>query len=70
MANTQLKTKVSELEVINIMQRESAAREVSDLTAEVEELKRQVQELQQSLQERDAGQPPLKKARLSDTKNE
>jgi GATA-binding protein, other eukaryote len=69
-ANTQLKTKVSELEVINIMQRESAAREVSDLTAEVDELKRQVQELQQSLQERDAGQPPSKKARLSDTKNE
>jgi GATA-binding protein len=69
-ANTQLKTKVSELEVINIMQRESAAREASDLTAEVDELKRRVKELQQSLKERDAGQPPSKKARLSDTKNE
>jgi GATA-binding protein, other eukaryote len=69
-ANTQLKTKVSELEVINIMQRESAAREVGDLTSEVEDLKRQLRELRQSLQDRDAGQPPSKKARLSDTNKE
>jgi GATA-binding protein, other eukaryote len=65
-ANTQLKTKVSELEVINIMQRESATREVSELTSEVEDLKRQLHELKQTLQERDAGHPPLKKLRLSD----
>jgi GATA-binding protein len=69
-ANTQLKTKVSELEVINIMQRESAAREVSDLTSEVEDLKRRVSELQRSLQDMDAGQPPSKKPRLSDNTNE
>jgi GATA-binding protein, other eukaryote len=65
-ANTQLKTKVSELEVINIMQRESATREVSELTSEVEDLKRQLNQLKQSLQARDAGQPPSKKPRLSD----
>jgi hypothetical protein len=69
-ANTQLKTKVSELEVINIMQRESATREVSELTSEVEDLKRQLHELRHSLQARDAGQPPPKKPRLSDNATE
>jgi GATA-binding protein, other eukaryote len=68
--NTQLKTKVSELEVINIMQRESATREVSELTSEVEDLKRQLRELKQTLEERDVEQRPSKKPRLPDNINE
>ena len=68
--NTQLKTKVSELEVINIMQRESATREVSELTSEVEDLKRQLRELKQTLEEKDGGPRPSKKPRLSDNTNE
>ena len=69
-ANTQLRTKVSELEVINIMQRESAAREASDFSSEVDDLKRRIQELEHSLQERDLGQLPSKRARLSEPTHE
>lgn len=65
-ANTQLKTRVNEVEVINIMQRESENR----LRSEVNDLKNRINELEHLLQGRDAEQPSSKRVRLSNATNE
>ena len=71
--NTQLKTRVNELEVINIMQRESENRLRSEIEAvrrNEAEFKRLLTDLEHLLKEKDADQPPLKRTRISDVTDE
>ena len=66
MANTQLKTRISELEVINIMQRESENR----LRSENKNLNERLSEVEKRLKELEAEQQPAKKPRLSEVTTE
>ena len=65
-ANTQLKSRLSELEAINTMQRASENR----VRSENDELKRCVEMLEQSLNNMEENQPPSKRARVSDVNGE
>ena len=71
-ANTNLRTRVTELEVINMMYLESEnglRRERDAAVRNEEELRRRIQQLEQQLQEANYAHPS-KKLRLSDVTNE
>lgn len=70
LSNNQLKTRVNELELINMMTRESEARlqkEIESIRKSEEESKRRISELEQQLNDRDNNDAhPSKRTRLSD----
>jgi GATA-binding protein, other eukaryote len=71
LSNNQLKTRVNELELINMMRTESEARlqkELDTIRAGEEDLKRRINQLEQHINDRDAHDAhPSKRTRLSDT---
>ena len=68
-SNEILKTRVSELEVINMMVREEESRmrrEIDSLHRNEDDLKRRLADLERQLRDKDEQEPAAKRLRLSD----